>query len=75
VSSPRLRSIKLIGDEFPVPAQNSIWFGRGGYFLECLAAQPMADFSQSGPLSIRKLQTSFDLCLQDPIFSGEILIA
>jgi hypothetical protein len=27
VSSTRLRSIKLVGDQFPIPAQNGVWFG------------------------------------------------
>src|SRR5262245_45333211 len=59
LSSPRLRSIKLVSDQFPIPAQNRIGFGRDGYFLKCLAAQPMSNFSQGCPLSIRKVQTSF----------------
>jgi len=30
----RLRSIKLVGDQFPVPAQNRIGLGQDGYFLK-----------------------------------------
>jgi hypothetical protein len=35
----------------------------------------MSNFSQGRPLSIRKLQASLDLSLQDPIFSRQIFIA
>jgi hypothetical protein len=59
-----------MGDQLPIPAQNRVWLGRGSYFLQCLATQPMTDFSQGGPLGIRKAQPTLDLCFQDAGFSG-----
>jgi len=35
----------------------------------------MTDFSQGGPLGIRKAQPSLDLCFQDAVFSDEIFVA
>jgi hypothetical protein len=48
--------MKLVGDEFPIPAWNRSWFGRDGYSLKCLPAQQMTDFGQSDLFSIGQMQ-------------------
>ena len=70
-----LGSIGLVGDQFPIPAQNRSGFGRGSHFLESLSAQRMSDLSQSGPFSDGKEQPDLDLGLENAVFRVEIFIA
>src|SRR5437879_4993128 len=77
LSVPDTRSSNslLVGDQFPIPAQNHIWFGRHSHFLETLTAQPMTDFGQCCQRRIRKLQPGLDLGFENAVFSDEIFIA
>ena len=68
-------TVKLLGDEFPVPGEDGGGFDDCRHFLERLFAQLVADFGQRRAFAICQPQTTGDLMAQDAILCHQIRIA
>ena len=69
-----LGAVKLLGDQFAVPAKNRVGFDDRGHFPQGLFTELLADLGEGLTLSITQLDASLDLVAEDTIFRGQILV-
>jgi hypothetical protein len=68
------RCVKLLGDQSPIPAQNSVGFGNARDIPERFAAKALSDFGQGDPFRVGEAQSRRKLGPQDSVLGGQILI-
>src|SRR6266481_871166 len=68
------RCIELASDEPSIPSQDGLRQGGSRHLAEGLAADPIPNLAELRSLSVREAQAPLHLGLQDPVFSGQILI-
>jgi hypothetical protein len=73
-SSSKSRSVKLVRDEFSVPAENRIRVRRCCQMFQSLASQPVSNLGQCCLFAFRKQQPTLDLTSEDPVLCRQILV-
>jgi hypothetical protein len=71
---PPLGTVKRLSDQLAIPNQDGIRLGDRGDLLKRFAAQPLADFRQSGPLSITEPEARLKVRLQNPVLRRGIFV-
>jgi hypothetical protein len=51
---PVFGAVKLLGDQSPIPGQNSVGFGNARNIPECFAAKALSDFGQYDSFGVGK---------------------
>src|SRR5215472_4269492 len=69
-----LRTIKLAGDEPPVPGEDGVWFGHAGRLLQSFAPESLADLSQRTSLRIRQAQPGWQVRPQNSVLGDQVLV-
>jgi hypothetical protein len=72
---PLCGAIKLLGDQFTVPAENGLGFDDIGDFLQSLLPQLLADLRQGLALAVTQPDAPCDLVAQDAILRHQVLVA
>jgi hypothetical protein len=67
-------TIKLLGDQLAVPAENGVRLDERGHFLQSLLAELLADLGEGLPLAIIQPDASFKLVAQDAILRHQVLV-
>src|SRR5215469_259791 len=69
-----LGTIKLAGDEPPVPGEDGVWFGHAGHLLQSFAPESLADLRKRASLRIRQAQPGWQMRPQDSILRRQVLV-
>jgi hypothetical protein len=72
---PLCGAVKLLGDQFTVPAENGLRFDDGSDFLSSLLPQLLADLGQGLALAVTQSDAPCDLGAQDAILRHQVLVA
>ena len=51
---PVFGAVKLLGDQSPIPGQNSVGFGNARDISECFAAKALSDFAERDSFGVGK---------------------
>ncbi len=69
-----MRAIKLLGDQFAVPAEDGVRFDDRGDVCQGFLAQLVADLRQGLALAITQPYTALELIAEQAIFGHQILM-
>src|SRR5215469_2297357 len=69
-----LGTIKLAGDEPPVPGEDGVWFGHAGHLLQSFAPESLADLRKRASLRIRQAQACWQVRPQNSILRSQVLV-
>src|SRR6516225_11464603 len=69
-----LGTIKLAGDEPPVPGEDGVWFGHAGHLLKSFAPESLADLRKSASLRIRKAQPGGQAPPENSVLRRQVLV-
>jgi hypothetical protein len=64
--------VELLSNELSVPGKNRVRLGNTGDFLKSFPPQTFGDLGQGRPLSIRQLQSPFDLRFENPVLGSAL---
>jgi len=70
-----LGAVKLLGDQFAVPAKNRVGLDDRGHFLQNLLAQFLTDCGQRRAFAIGQPHPARDLVTQNAILRHQVLVA
>ncbi len=70
-----LGAVKLLGDQFAVPAKNRVGLNDLGHFLQGLLPQLVANCGQRLAFAVTQPDAPFELVAEDTIFRDQILVA
>src|SRR5215468_8741527 len=69
------RSVELLSNEAPIPAEKSVWFGYLRDLMHRFAAKPLGDLGQGGSLRIGQPQPGGQLGAENAILGDQVLVA
>jgi len=69
------RSVELLSNEAPIPAENGVWFGHLRDLMQRFAAKPLGDLGQGSSLRIRQPQPGGQLGAENAILGDQVLVA